>query len=658
MAEAQTALIKNSNTLGGIRKSLMSFGKSLRSANASSSGIVKGLNVGNREKKKAILKSSELFRSRKEAVERRQREDLVESGKLPNIVSSATRTISRSSKGFLGRVMDFVGTIFIGWILTNLPTIIKSVQGLMERIRELRATLNSWVNNVGEFYVDFTSQLDTVLSRIKEIVDLDLPKQTNKEQEKLKASASSVERDVQRMVQYFRDFNLGVWLDKKISGDDSTTSNGNTNQGGGGTYSSTRYAPILDLIGSAEGNYNSIAPGDSNPNLTSMTIAQANQAVGVKGGRGAIGRYQLTNPIGQARLANLDVSKDLFSPENQDKIALALIRNRGITADMIINNPVEAAKRLAMEFAGIPVLAPVYSSYAGRTVNRGESFYEGYNGNSATIVPEKVEAAFRKFSQTPATTMRTATLSGSVPNIDPNTSYAKNQVITGLLGGQAYAIVTSKKGWRWGRRHSGIDIGCDSGVYISLRVDAEVDGYKWDSGYGHVIDLWVPSLGVQLRFAHNTQVLIKGAGTPIPAGTSFATTGSTGRSTGPHIHFEVDSRKGRYGYISNMVPDPYVKLIRLTNVQIGSTQQASAGTTTSQGQPLLASASTTTRTSEQLTPPPRSRTIPIPIPIASAPPAPPVSSGGSSSPSIALNTSGDGVNSFINLFLLTELGNT
>lgn len=654
MAEAQTALIKNSNTLGGIRKSLMSFGKSLKSANASSSGIVKGLNVGNREKKKAILKSSELFRSRKEAVERRQREDLVESGKLPNIVSSATRTISRSSKGFLGRVMDFVGTIFIGWILTNLPTIIKSVQGLMERIRELKATLNSWVNNVGEFYIDFTSQLDTVLSRIKEIVDLDLPKQANKEQEKLKASASTVERDVQRMVQYFKDFSLGVWLDKQISGEDSSEG---SNQSGSreGTYSSTQYAPILDLIGSAEGSYTSIAPGDNNPNLTSMTIAQANQAVGVKGGRGAIGRYQLTDPIRQARLANLDVGKDLFSPENQDKIALALIRNRGITADMIINNPAEAAKRLAMEFAGIPVLEPT-QGYV-QNVQRGQSYYRGYNNNAATVTAEQVEAAFRKFSQTPATTMRTATLSGSTPNIDPNTNYAKNQVITDILGGQAFAKVTSKKGWRWGKRHSGIDIGCDSGVYISLRVDAEVDGYKWDAGYGNVIDLWVPSLGVQLRFAHNSSIIIKSG--YIPAGTSFATTGSTGRSTGPHIHFEVDSRKGRYGYISNMVPDPYVELIRLTNVQIGSTQQASAGTTTSQGQPLLASASTSTRTSEQLTPPPKSRTIPIPIPIASAPPAPPpVSSGGSSSPSIALNTSGDGVNSFINLFLLTELGNT
>ena len=140
-----------------------------------------------------------------------------------------------------------------------------------------------------------------------------------------------------------------------------------------------RYTPILNVIAKGEGGYTSIAPGDENPDLTSMTIEEASKAKGVrpnKGGTGAIGRYQLTDPIKQAQLAGLDVKTDLFSPENQDKIAIALIKARGITADMIINNPEEAGRRLAMEFAGVPVLAPVFSIYAGRTVNRGESFYK------------------------------------------------------------------------------------------------------------------------------------------------------------------------------------------------------------------------------------------------------------------------------------------
>ena len=47
-------------------------------------------------------------------------------------------------------------------------------------------------------------------------------------------------------------------------------------------HSSYRYTPILNVIGKGEGGYTSIAPGDENPNLTSMTIEDASKAVGLQ----------------------------------------------------------------------------------------------------------------------------------------------------------------------------------------------------------------------------------------------------------------------------------------------------------------------------------------------------------------------------------------
>ena len=67
-----------------------------------------------------------------------------------------------------------------------------------------------------------------------------------------------------------------------------------------------------------------------------MTIAEAAKAIGVNGGKGAIGRYQFTKPIEQAKLAGLGPD-DIFSAENQDKMALALIKKRGVTMEMIKN---------------------------------------------------------------------------------------------------------------------------------------------------------------------------------------------------------------------------------------------------------------------------------------------------------------------------------
>lgn len=115
-----------------------------------------------------------------------------------------------------------------------------------------------------------------------------------------------------------------------VAGALGTAALADTNQNGPSPDSATASAgvwrPLLDLIASGEGNYTSIAPNDQNPNLTKMTIAEAARATGLKGGKGAIGRYQLvSDPVGRARAAGLNPDKDLFSPENQDKIAVYIL---------------------------------------------------------------------------------------------------------------------------------------------------------------------------------------------------------------------------------------------------------------------------------------------------------------------------------------------
>jgi len=77
------------------------------------------------------------------------------------------------------------------------------------------------------------------------------------------------------------------------------------------------------------------------------------------GGSGAMGAYQiLDNPLGRAKSAGLNIDRDLFSPENQDRIAVYLIeKERKITPDLIRTNPNEAALKLAQLFAGVPVLS-------------------------------------------------------------------------------------------------------------------------------------------------------------------------------------------------------------------------------------------------------------------------------------------------------------
>lgn len=141
----------------------------------------------------------------------------------------------------------------------------------------------------------------------------------------------------------------------------------------------TKWKPMLNLIASAEainGSYSSAYhPGGSKiiPGLQEMTIQDAVRASGGVDSSGrhyAIGRYQFTTlTSGQAALAGLKVT-DTFSPENQDRMAVALIeKKKGITFDMMRNDPAKAQRRFAEEWAGLPFDERNKSRYGDDGVN-------------------------------------------------------------------------------------------------------------------------------------------------------------------------------------------------------------------------------------------------------------------------------------------------
>ena len=97
--------------------------------------------------------------------------------------------------------------------------------------------------------------------------------------------------------------------------------------------------------------------------------------------------------------------------------------------------------------------------------------------------------------------------------------------------------VTSPFGWRWGRMHEGIDIGAGSGTPIRAAAAGTVIHAGWLGGYGNltVID---HGGGVATAYGHQSG-LAAGSGAFVAQGQVIGYVGSTGYSTGPHLHFEV-----------------------------------------------------------------------------------------------------------------------
>lgn len=100
--------------------------------------------------------------------------------------------------------------------------------------------------------------------------------------------------------------------------------------------------------------------------------------------------------------------------------------------------------------------------------------------------------------------------------------------------------VSSPYGLRWNGSdfHPGIDIANDMGTPIMATADGVVTTAGWnDGGYGNMVDIDHGN-GIMTRYGHAMQVTVT-AGQHVRRGQVIAYMGSTGFSTGPHVHYEV-----------------------------------------------------------------------------------------------------------------------
>jgi murein DD-endopeptidase MepM/ murein hydrolase activator NlpD len=102
--------------------------------------------------------------------------------------------------------------------------------------------------------------------------------------------------------------------------------------------------------------------------------------------------------------------------------------------------------------------------------------------------------------------------------------------------------VSSGFGGRWGRSHNGIDIAAPIGTPIRTPLSGEVVASGPASGFG----LWVRVRhddGTVTTYGHVNRSLVR-VGEQVSAGEEIAEVGNRGRSTGPHLHMEVQTPGG------------------------------------------------------------------------------------------------------------------
>ena len=96
---------------------------------------------------------------------------------------------------------------------------------------------------------------------------------------------------------------------------------------------------------------------------------------------------------------------------------------------------------------------------------------------------------------------------------------------------------TSGFGQRWGRLHAGTDFAGPIGTPIYATADGVVTHSSWSSGYGRLIKIQ-HEFGIETRYAHLNAMRVS-VGQRVSRGERIGDMGNSGRSTGPHLHYEV-----------------------------------------------------------------------------------------------------------------------
>ena len=204
-AIVKNSLLSSSINIKNISRSVNSFANAFTKSQRIASDIQKQTKDANDFKSTLIRSDDSYFRKRQENIKRKDREDEIESSTVGGAIRRSGSVTSKSTRGFLGRLLDFMGVMFVGWILTTLPNLNKSILGFIKRASLLVGALSGLVDNTVDSLFRLGGDLGNSDDAIRQIDFTEDERLMKEELDSTENSFRKLTNDVFRTMESFND---------------------------------------------------------------------------------------------------------------------------------------------------------------------------------------------------------------------------------------------------------------------------------------------------------------------------------------------------------------------------------------------------------------------------------------------------------------------
>jgi predicted chitinase len=465
--------------------------------------------------RREILEKQNVLKNRRLEKERRKRqEDELEA---PNVVARPDgpfEVTQKSNKGFLERILGFLGYLSAGWLLNNLPTLIAMGKEFVGRVQRMGQLIGGFVTNITNIFTGFGNLLS---ASFQNLVQFDLFDTSNRVKDAFGQLTGSVD-DMGRELEEALKLITTPLTEGMVTGEDAPpTGQERTSEGayepgaplqtGGGTYSESSLISAMDK------------GGITDKTERAMFLAQM---------RHESGNFKYDEEIASGK--DYEGRKDLGNVNPGDGVRYkgrgyiqltgrANYRTYGKKIGVDLENNPELAKR--PDIAAAIALAYWNSRVNKNAARSGDvktvtyNINGGYNGLSARqkyfddYVKKGVPTA-----QTSSIQQQSQIRQVPVGNINPT--------IGDRLGA--------------GRGHGGVDLQVKNGTPLRAVSDGVIVDSDYEKGWGNFL-VMKDDRGIYHLYGH-MQPGYKRSGS-VKKGEVIGKVGMTGRTTGPHLHWET-----------------------------------------------------------------------------------------------------------------------